>query len=151
MRNKSFLVLLISVAGAFLAVTGVAKLISASGSANILVVDDPIFKIPFRQVFYIIGLLEIAIAIVCLSGTPIRLQACLVAWLGTCFLLYRVGLIFVDYHRPCSCMGNLTDALNISPRLADEIAKVVLVYLLFSGYATLFFCWRSKNLNESKV
>jgi hypothetical protein len=145
MRNKSFLVLLISVAGALLAVTGAAKLISALGSANTLVVDDPIFKIPFRQVFYMIGLLEIAVAIVCLSNMPIRLQAGLVAWLGTCFLLYRVGLILVDYHRPCSCMGNLTDALNISPRLVDEIAKVVLVYLLFSGYATLFFCWRSKS------
>lgn len=48
-------------AGVVLAVTGVAKAFSAIGSARALDTPDPIFGLPFRQVFLVVGLVEILI------------------------------------------------------------------------------------------
>jgi hypothetical protein len=66
----------------------------------------------------------------------------LVAWLATSLLAYRIGLVAVGYHRPCPCLGNLTDALHIPPQIADTAMKIILAYLLIGSYATLFWLWR---------
>jgi len=50
--------------------------------------------------------------------------------LATNFVVYRVGLWWIGWHRPCGCLGNLTDLLGISPHTADTIMKLVLAYLL---------------------
>jgi hypothetical protein len=42
-------------------------------------------------------------------------------------------------------MGSLTDALHIKPETADNIAKVILGYLLASSYALLFWKWRRRQ------
>jgi hypothetical protein len=44
---------------------------------------------------------------------------------------------WMHWKRPCGCLGNLTDALHISPVLADDIMKVVLAYLFISSYGLL--------------
>lgn len=92
-----------------------------------------------------VGAVELIIAAVCLFGKQLRLQASLVAWLATNFLVYRLSLLWVDYHKPCACLGNLTDALHISPQTADTAMKIILAYLFLGSYATLFWLWRQKS------
>jgi hypothetical protein len=58
------------------------------------------------------------------------------------FLVYRLGLILVHYHKPCSCLGHLSDALHISPNAVNIAMKIVLEYLLLGSFAMLF--WRLK-------
>jgi hypothetical protein len=132
-------------AGILLLCTGTAKLISAGGNARILLLPDPVLNILFQQVFWFVGVIEIIIAVICLFGKRIGLQAGLVAWLATIFVFYRIGLIWVGYHKPCSCLGNLTDALHIPPQTADTAMKFILAYLLIGSYATLFWLWRQKR------
>lgn len=132
-------------AGILLLATAVAKLVSASGSAHILQNLDPILAISFRYVFLIVGMLEFFIALVCFFSKRIWLSAGLVAWLATGFLVYRISLVAVGYHRPCSCLGNLTDALHIAPQTADMAMKIILAYLLIGSYATLFWLWRQRK------
>jgi hypothetical protein len=60
-------------------------------------------------------------------------------------LVYRLGLWWMDWHRPCNCLGNLTDALHISPQAADNVMKVLLAYLLIGSYALLSWHWRQKQ------
>ena len=86
--------------------------------------------------------IELAVALVCLLGRRARLQAGLVAWLATNFVVYRLGLLWIGYHGPCRCLCSLTGALHISPETADSIMKVVLVYLLIGSYATLLWQWK---------
>jgi hypothetical protein len=131
----------INSAGVLLLITACAKLLSGGGEAAILKTPDPIFGIPFRQVFLVVGAAELVIAMICLMGKSERIQTILVAWLSTCFLLYRFGLIWMGYHRPCACMGNLTDALGISSQVADNTMKMVLVYLLTGSYGVLWYLW----------
>jgi hypothetical protein len=148
MRIKITYIFIIS-AGALLLTTAIAKLISALGSAHILQNYDPILAISFRNDFWIVGSVELFVALVCLSGNRfgdrITLQVGLVAWLSTNFILYRLGLWLVGWYRPCSCFGNLTDNLHIPPQTADTAMKIILAYLLIGSYASLFWLWRQRR------
>lgn len=45
-----------------LSVTSIAKLVSAHGNARLLRYDDAILALPFRDILWMTGLLELAIA-----------------------------------------------------------------------------------------
>ncbi len=144
-----FIRLIICSLGALLLATAIAKLVSAAGTARSLQQPDPVFLIPFQRVFAMVGTLEIFTALVCLFGKRVKLQACLVAWLATNFLLYRLTLLLIGWHKPCPCLGNLTDALHMSPKTAHNAMKIILAYLLIGSYATLFWLWRQKKRTPS--
>ena len=97
---------------------------------------------PFRELLLLVGLAELLIAFFCLFTDRRRFSLLAVAWLSTNFLVYRLGLWFIGWHRPCGCMGSLSDMLHLSPRAADNIMKVVLAYLLTGSYAILLLEWR---------
>ncbi|HEV2695802.1 MAG TPA: MauE/DoxX family redox-associated membrane protein [Verrucomicrobiae bacterium] len=132
-------------AGFLLLITSAAKLISATGHARILENPDPIFAIPFRWVFWIVGGIEAIIATVCFFSRQDRLRAVLLACLTSNFVFYRAGLYLLHYQRPCSCLGNLTDAVHVSPKIADAAMKIILAYLLFGSYAALLWLRRQKH------
>ncbi len=135
----------VSSAGVILAITGIAKVWSAFGNTKLLAVVDPVLGVQFRHLMLAVAVAELAVAFVCLFTKKTTLSTILVAWLSTNFVVYRLGLWWMDWHRPCNCLGNLTDALHISPQLADNIMKVILAYLLIGGYALLIWQWRQKN------
>ena len=107
-------------------ISAIAKFVSAAGNARVLGYLDPILALPFRDMFKVAGAAEMAVAAVCFFGKRIALQASLVAWLATTFLIYRIGLTWIGYHKPCPCLGNLTDAIDVSPQVADYVMKAVL-------------------------
>jgi hypothetical protein len=133
----------LSSAGVALAVTALAKAFSAIGSARALDVADPLIGIPFRQLMLVVALVELLIAFFCFFTDRRRLSILGVAWISTNFLVYRLGLWFIGWHRPCGCMGNLTDILHLSPHAADNIMKGVLAYLLVGSYGILLWQWRA--------
>jgi len=124
-------------AGIILLVTGMAKLISSLGSAEVLGQMDPLLKISFRHLLFAVGLLELAVSTSCLLFLKPKLSLMLVAWLSTNFLAYRIGLVLIDYHKPCSCMGTLTDAIHLPPSLADLMMKSIMIYLVIGSYLSL--------------
>lgn len=129
-------------AGIVLVVTGGAKVFSAIGPARALDVADPIFGVPFRHLMLFVGLVELFIAFLCLFTDRRQLSLLAIAWLSTSFVVYRVGLWWVGWHRPCGCLGNLTDLVHISPNAADNLMKVVLAFLFAGSYWTLIIQWR---------
>lgn len=128
-------------AGAILAATGIAKVWSGLGNAKLLEATDPIINIQFGHLMSAAGIMEICIASVCIFGKRKSLGLGFVAWLATSFVFYRLGLRWMDWHRPCSCLGNLTDALHLSPQTADTAMKIILAYLLVGSYTSLFWLW----------
>ena len=133
-------------AGVILAVTCVAKVWSAFGGSKMLAVVDPILGITFGKLMLAVGVAEIVIALVCFFSKRQTLALGLVAWMSTNFVVYRLGLWWMGWKKPCSCLGNLTDALHISPQTADNIMKVLLAYLLIGSYLLLIWQWKSKQL-----
>ena len=132
-------------AGVILAITGIAKVWSGLGNSKLLAVADPIIGVHFGNLMLAVGFAEIVIAFVCFFGKRQTLALGLVAWLSTNFLFYRIGLWWMDWHRPCSCLGNLTDALHLPPQTADTAMKIILAYLLIGSYASLFWLWRQNR------
>jgi hypothetical protein len=137
-------------AGSALAVTGLAKAFSAIGPARALDIADPLIGIPFRQLLLVVGLLELFIAFSCLFTERRRFSLLAVAWMSTNFLMYRLGLWFIGWHRPCRCMGNLTDLLHISPQVADNLMRGVLAYLLVGSYGILLWEWRKSRTQRGE-
>ncbi len=130
------------ISGAVLALTGIAKIWSGLGNSKLLAVVDPIVGIKFGQLMLGLGVAEIVIALVCFFSKREMLALGLVAWLSTNFVVYRLGLWWMNWKSPCGCLGNLTDALHISPQTADNIMKMVLAYLLIGSYGLLIWQWR---------
>lgn len=129
------------VAGVLLLTTAIAKLVSANGSARILDNPDPLFSVSFREVFRIVGAIEIFVAILCFSSRRVEMQTGWVAWLATNFVFYHIALVLIRYHRSCPCLGNLTDAIQISPYDAVIIMRGVSAYLFIGSYGILFWLW----------
>jgi len=122
---------------------GLAKAFSAVGADRALDVADPIIGLPFRQVMLGVGLIDLPIACCCLGAGKRWLWLLAVARLSTNFVIYRLGLWWIGWHRPCRCLGNLTGALHISPTTADYIMKGVLAYLLIGSYWLLWRQWQA--------
>lgn len=132
-------------AGICLVITGLAKIWSAFGSAGFLKVGDPILGVTYKTLMLSVGATELVIGLVCCFKPRRMLALGLVAWISTNFFVYRLSLWWIGWHRPCNCLGNLTDALHIRPEVADNIMKVVLGYLLLGSYGTLFWEWRQRR------
>jgi hypothetical protein len=124
-------------AGIILLLTGAAKWVSASGSAAILRTADPVVRISFRHLFWMVGLIEMGVGAFCLLRKPFPLQAALVAGLAASFAGYRLALRWSDYQSPCPCLGTLTQALGISPAAASSLMTGLLAYLFFGSFIIL--------------
>jgi hypothetical protein len=108
----------IRLSGNLLLITSVAKFISITGNSPILHNYDPLLLIKFDQVFFIVGLIEFGVAMVCCFSNKIELPVYLIAFLATDFAIYRTGLFLIHY-QPCHCLGGLTDAVHeTSPRIS---------------------------------
>lgn len=114
---------------------------SSFGKAQLLQLLDPILKIQFHHLMLVAGMLEIFVAGVCLLSKSKTTVILLVACLAGSLLTYRLGLWWIGWHRACACLGNLTDAIHISPQRADDAMKGVLAYLFFGSYVFLFHQW----------
>jgi hypothetical protein len=144
--------LFILTSGTLLAVTGMAKLVSITGTQMILLQPDPLIGISFRHLLLSVGILELIIASLCLLFTrKVTVNLVLIGWLSTSFLIYRTGLWAINWQRPCHCLGNLTDAVHISPQTADTGIKVLLGYLLCGSYLSLLWLWKQKRSASATV
>ena len=135
-------------AGVLLALTAVAKMWSAIGSARALDIADPLLGLPFRQLFLLVGLVELLIAFLCLFTDRQSLSLRAVGWISTNFLVYRLGLLLIGWNHPCACMGSLAGILHLSDQAADIIMKGVLGFLLVGSYLLLIAHWRQARLNK---
>lgn len=127
--------------GVTLTITGIAKITSAFSKSKFLAEVDPILDVKFGYLMMGVGSLEIAIALICFFNKRQTLVPGLVAWISTSFLSYRFGLWWMNWKSPCGCLGNLTDALHISPQAADNAMKGILAYLFIGSYFFLTREW----------
>lgn len=109
-----------------LIVTGSAKLLSALSASEIWSVREPLLGITFRSLFYSVGALEIAVGGACLAAQNPIFKAVLIGWLSLSFILYRLALVFLDFHKPCPCLGSFTSMLNLDQGKVDIALKGVI-------------------------
>jgi hypothetical protein len=128
-----------------LALTAVAKYISVSGHTRILGQADPLFGIAYRQLLLGVAILETSVVLILVFNRNNFFRLALIAWLATNFLLYRIGIWWLNPPQPCGCLGTITDALGIAPKTADRLMLWVLTILLVGSYSLLLLEWRKRK------
>jgi hypothetical protein len=118
------------ISASVLFITGSLKILSAFGTQQILDVSDPFFLIPFRKLLFGVGALELSIATFCVFSRNWNMKSNLIAWLTANFMLYRFGLWFIGWERPCHCLGYFFDTFHVTQGLTDMLAKVIFAWLL---------------------
>src|SRR4051812_26248125 len=104
-----------------LLVTGLGKLYSTLGAADILALKDPLFGVKLRVLLRVVGLLEIGVAsylagLLATRGTSAYGRcAKITLWLSGNFACYRFGLYWMGVTF-CPCPGVLTSKLPFTPR-----------------------------------
>jgi len=125
---------------AMLSLTALAKIVAASGEARILGQADPLFGLlTMRQSMLLAAAVEMVVVVLILRAPDILRKAVLLLWIGSVFLVYRIGLWWVGVEGSCRCLGNVGDVFGISTETADWIAKGILVYLLVGSGAILLW------------
>jgi len=129
---------------ATLILTASAKVFSViAGFSGLLQIDDPLFALKFDYLLLAAAALEVGVAAICILR-PVVEGLVALAWLSVVFLAYRIGLWSIGWQKPCSCLGNLTDALHISPQLADNLMKSLLIFMLVGSVSLLLLNGRER-------
>jgi hypothetical protein len=124
-------------AGAVLFVTAAAKFIASGGSAHALQLPDPVLVAPSFLILRVAGSVELAVGAIGFSEATAKTKALVIGWLGLAFAIYRLGLLYTGHRVSCPCLGNLTEALSMSPHVADVISIAILAYILIGSCVSL--------------
>jgi hypothetical protein len=143
MRSTRMLAAFIRLAGLLLLLTALAKILSGFGHAKLLQLQDPLFALRWRYLFFLVGTVEAAVAVFCLLSNKQKATLGMIAWFSTACLLYRFGIRGLASN--CPCLGTLTDALHLAPDTADLLLKMSLGYLLLGSYWGLLRLWREQR------
>ena len=143
MKNHLNRVFIYSTA-AFLLLTAVAKLYSATGTARILTATDPLFHVANRQVMLGAGLMEVVIALYLLMGRNVVPQIHLIFWLSSNFILYRFGLHYIHY-KACPCLGTLGAKLPLTPESVNRILEFLVLYWFLVSACLVWQYWNREE------
>lgn len=140
---------LLQLCGAILVATAVAKLVGSFGTSKILAESDPIFGVSNVLLLRTIAAVEVIVAICCFLMKNSRLCAALVVWFSINVGLYRCGLWWIDYRKPCTCLGTLFESVGVDDKTADHIMLAILASLLICSLAALRVDRRAENSSAS--
>jgi hypothetical protein len=130
-------------AGALLLALAMAMFISNRANAAITMPHDPLLMISMRNTFWIIGAIELFVALVCLFGKQLRFNAILVLWLATNLFVYQIGFLGSGNHRGLGVyLSSLANTFGITSNTAYLILKIVSLYLLVGSSIALLWLWR---------
>lgn len=128
--NKKYINVFIAASSIVLSLTGVAKIVSASGNAGILELKDPVFGLSYRHLFYVSGVVELFIAIFCFLKIEQSIRVGAIGWLALCLATYRWAFHCLGPVHWCPCLGSLTSRLFFSPRIADLLLEGALAFMI---------------------
>jgi hypothetical protein len=129
-------------AGFILLVAALNRFVIAAGSAQVLALPEPMLGIPLRYAVLLVGGLELVVALICLFGKQTGLKIGWLAWLGTDYLVFQAALFWTHCHPQATCIGSLTDPLNLSRGVIGMITGFLLpLYLILGSYAAVICLW----------
>jgi hypothetical protein len=141
---------LVSVA-TVLFLTAAAKLYSATGTARILSLADPLLHVNNRALLITVGLLEAAIAVYLLFARNERRHlrdATVVLWLSSNFIAYRLSIHFMGVS-VCPCLGTLGSKLPLTTGFISNLLGAFVLYC-FVGSVWILWLARHPDLGRSR-
>jgi len=124
-------------AGAILAVTAAAKLLSAFGTAEVLGRPDHLLLLPYRWILLGVAAIELMVVGVLASSSLPKVKLLTLLWLSLSFILYRLAKLVFNVPDPCHCLGQIAANLPVQPATLDLLLKGVIAYLFGGSLALL--------------
>jgi DNA-directed RNA polymerase subunit RPC12/RpoP len=135
----------IGFAGGILLAAALFRFVIAAGNTQALALPEPMLGIPLLYAVLMVGGLELTAALICLFGKRVRLQAGLLAWLATNFVVFWIGLFWINCHPQATCIGSLTDPFHLSRGTTGFVTQLLPLGLLLGSYAAVFQLWMAKK------
>jgi DNA-directed RNA polymerase subunit RPC12/RpoP len=107
--------------------------------------------LPVNALDWIIGGICLAIALDCILGKVVFRPLLWLAWLATCFLVYRLGLDCGGSHSLTGFLGGLQRAFAFSARTANILLQAAWAYLLVGSFATLLWLRRQQKQEGNQL
>jgi len=137
--------------GVILAITGVVKIVSATGQARSLGMRDPFLFFTYRQIFFALGVIEMALAGYLIFGKNVKLRLAALAWLMTNFVAYRLAMWWGNFPKTCACLGNAVDWFPWLMKNQEIVMRCLLMFMLTGAYGFLWQeCRREKAARQGQ-
>jgi len=128
-------------AGAILLFAALERFLVAAGQVPVLALPEPVMGSPLHYAVLLVGMFELAVALICFFGRQTGLQLGWLAWLATNYAVYRIGLFMMHCHQQATCIGSLTDPLHLSGGVTGFMLGLFPIYLLLGSYAAMIWLW----------
>jgi hypothetical protein len=128
-------------AGGILLAAALIRLAIAADGASVLTLPEPMLGIPIRYAVLMAGAFELMVALICLFGRKMETQIYWLAWLAANFIVYRVGLFCMHCHLQATCLGSLTDPLQLSRGVTGQLFSLIPLYLLVGSSVGIISLW----------
>ncbi len=115
----------------------------------IVLPSDPIFSLPQRFLFWLIGGLALAVSLICLFDEHPTRQMFVLAWLATVFIDYQIGAYCVGCRSLAGYLGGFSHTFGISANSAGVFATFVSVCLLILSCSSLVWARRQEKLEAN--
>lgn len=107
---------------------------------------DPLFGISVSLLFWIVGGISLAVAVVCLVVQSLFGRILLVAWLALMFEIYQGGLLFVGSHAMRACFDSFSVIYGMPLLLTKMLSQGAFIYLLAGSVALAL--WSRANASK---
>jgi hypothetical protein len=125
-------------AGALLLALATALFISNCPNAGLVHPQEPVFSISVPVFFWIVGGLSSLVALVCLFGKRISVQATLTCWMAMNLAVYQWALVSSGVEAGFrGYLGPLADAFGFWPGTVEMLLKAAVCYLLIGSVTVL--------------
>jgi DNA-directed RNA polymerase subunit RPC12/RpoP len=129
-------------AGTLLLAVALAMFIANWASAGLTQPHDPVLMVPMQNLFWIVGIIALVVAMICLFDKRVWLKITLVLWLAVNLFAYQIGFLLKGSHAGFSVyLNSLAEAFGITSHTAYLILEIVFLYLLVGSLASLLWLW----------
>lgn len=132
-------------AGVILLIAALSRLLIVFGNAQVLSLADPVLGIPLRYAVMLVAGLELAVALVCLFGKRLGFQVGWLSWLAVIFLVFQVCTFAMHRHWQTTCIGSLTDPLQLTRGLMGVIIGFIPIFLVLGTGSASVWLWLGKQ------
>ena len=138
-------------AGVILLAAALSRFLIAAGNAQVMDLPEPLLGIPLRYAVLAVGAFELVVALVCLFGRRVGLQIGWLAWLGTNYIVFWIGLLMMHVHPQATCIGGLTNLLLVHHGTTGYVLQFLPFGLAIGSYAATFSILFSADARTARL
>jgi hypothetical protein len=117
----------------------------------VLAMPEPLLGLSIRYAVLLVGGVELVVALICLFGRRRGLQLGWLVWAAVNYLVYWIAIFMMRRHPQTTCIGSLTDPLQLSRGTPGIIIGLLPFYLLLgSCVAIIWLWWASRRVKAAK-